>query len=93
MGELWFDAEADAALTRLEDDPSRPTLLQAVREVLRQLEADPGHKSVRTMRFQLPRLWCVRAVGDDEDWVILWEPHPNVEGDVVVQYLGPASFP
>lgn len=92
MGELWFDAEADAALGRLENDPVRPALRQAVHRVLDQLEADPSHRSVRGRRFAVARLWCVTVSGDDEAWAILWEPHPEIDGDVRIQYLGPASF-
>lgn len=56
------------------------------------LEADAGHHSVRRIRFPVPGLWCVTVSGDDEGWAILWEPHPGIDGDVLVQYVGPASF-
>lgn len=91
MAQPYFDADADAALTRLENDPNRHRLLAAINGVLDQLEADPGHWSVRRNRFT-NGLWCVTVVGDDEEWVILWEPHPDDPDGFVVQYLGPASF-
>lgn len=91
MGEVWFDAEADAAVARLEHDPVRPGLRHAVNRVLDQLETDPGHHSVRRHRFQ-QGLWCVTVSGDDEGWATLWEPHPGIDGGVVVQYIGPALF-
>jgi hypothetical protein len=87
----YFDADADAALTRLENDPNRPRLLAAVNALLDQLEADPGHWSVRRIRFS-NGLWCITVVADNEEWVVLWEPHPEDPEGLLVQYLGPASF-
>ncbi len=92
MATLWFDEEADASLRRLENDDGRPHLLQAINRVLDQLEADPGHASVRRIRFQVPALWCVTVVADNEEWAILWEPHPDHPTEVTVHYVGPASF-
>jgi hypothetical protein len=37
-------------------------------------------------------LWCVIAYNSHEDLAILWEPHPELHGDVAVRYLGPATF-
>lgn len=91
MGTLWFDSEADEALTRLEADPSRRRLLARVRVVLDLLEAEPGNETLRRIRFST-QLWCVTVVAGDDVLVVLWEPHPNEANDVVVQYIGPASF-
>ncbi|MGH9223186.1 MAG: hypothetical protein ACRD2W_05250 [Acidimicrobiales bacterium] len=92
MAELWFDVEAEAALGRLESDPGRSHLLAAVNHVLDQLESDPGDDSVRRHRFRDPPLWGVLMTGDAENWALLWQPHPDRPEQVVVQYLGPASF-
>lgn len=92
MSELWFDEEADAALTSLEANDSRSALLGRVSAVLDQLEADPSDPSVRRHRFQEVGLWCV-VIPADEQWVVLWEMHPDRDDVVIVQYLGPASFP
>lgn len=58
---------------------------------LNQLEVDPGHWSVRRIRFS-NQLWCVLVAADNEGWAILWERHPADPDGFVVQYLGPASF-
>jgi len=92
MAELWFDPEADASLRVLEADAKRAKLLRAVNAVLDQLEADSGDASVRKIRFQAPALWCVTIVADRDEWAVLWEPHPTEVGDVMVHYVGPASF-
>lgn len=92
VGELWFDEEADAALADLERDSNRTALNEAVQRVLFQLASDPGDRSVRKVRFQEPKLWCVTVFAGNEGWAVLWEPHPGVDGDVIVQYIGPSTF-
>jgi hypothetical protein len=91
VAQPYFDPDADAALTRLENDPNRRRLLAAVSGVLDQLEADPGHWRVRRIRFS-NGLWCVTVVADDDEWALLWEPHSQDPDGFVVHYLGPASF-
>jgi hypothetical protein len=46
---------------------------------------------VRRIRFS-NGLWCITVVADNEEWVVLWEPHPEDPEGLLVQYLGPASF-
>lgn len=93
MAELWFDEEADAALTALASDAARQELYQRLDDVLARLEADPGDATLRRHRFQEVDLWCVVVPVDDEQWVVLWEPHPTHDDAAVVQYIGPSSFP
>lgn len=91
--DLYFDAAADEALTRLEATPvAGAGLLERVIEALDGLSADPSAPWLRRRRFS-NGLWCVVIDHDDEPWVLLWEPHPIEDEAVVVQYLGPASFP
>jgi hypothetical protein len=92
MKELYFDPEASDALTRLESDPGRRQLLAKVNAVLDQLEENSGdNQSVRRNRFD-NGLWCVTLYEGDEQWCVLWEPHPDVPAGLIVQYLGPSSF-
>jgi hypothetical protein len=93
--ELWFDAVADQTLSSLEasTNPRDQELLARLDAVLHQLAADPGDTSVRGRRFQ-SGLWLVTVRGraDEDDWAVLWEPHVEIPDDVMVQYVGPASF-
>lgn len=91
MADPYFDEEPETQLGRLETDPSLATAFRAVGEKLDLLEADPRASAVRPRRFT-NGLWCVVAYDVDEDWAILWEPHPELEGDVAIRYLGPATF-
>ena len=52
---------------------------------------DPSDRTMRRIRFT-NGLWCVTVAADNEQWAILWEPHPDDAANVIVQYLGPASF-
>ena len=95
MAELYYDGLADQALTQLEastDDQDR-ALLDRISAVLDQLAADPGDASVRQRRFQ-SGLWLVTVRGrpGEDDWALLWEPHTDAPEDVMVHYVGSASF-
>ena len=91
VADLYFDEEPERQLTRLEMDANLETVFRAVDEKLALLEADPSSSAVRPRRFT-NGLWCVIAYTADADWAILWEPHPELPGDVAVRYLGPATF-
>lgn len=91
MVDLYFDEEADRTLTVLEADSTRTELVDRIRAVLDALAADPGQAWLRRHRFQIG-LWGVIVRGASEDWIVLWEPHPETDDGVIVQYVGPASF-
>ena len=91
MADVYFDEEADRALTALEADAARAELADRVSAVLDALASDPDQVSLRRHRFQIG-VWGVVVRGSGEDWIVLWEPHPGRDGDVIVQYVGPASF-
>lgn len=91
MADLYFDEEPMEQLETLETDAGLAPVFAAVDEKLDLLEADPTSSAVRPRRFA-NGLWCVIAYNHQEDWAILWEPHPDLEGDVAVRYLGPATF-
>jgi hypothetical protein len=92
VGQLWFDLDADRALKGLEADPGEARMLARVEAVLDLLERDAGDTTLRRVRFRDPPFWCVTVVAGEEERVILWEPHPTETDDVIVHYLGPASF-
>lgn len=91
MPELWLDPDVDALLTELGSDPTRAALLARLDDVLDSLADDPGRAELRRHRFQIG-VWGVVVRADDEEWVVLWEPHPSIDDAVIVQYVGPASF-
>ncbi len=91
MGTVSFDTAADEAMCRLEADPAARELHARVQAVLDLLEADPGNARLRKLRFT-NGLWGVVVPSPSANVVILWEPHPTEPTDVVVQYIGPASF-
>lgn len=91
MADLSFDDEPLAQLENWERDPSLAAVLAAVDDELDLLEADPTNSAVRPRRFT-NGLWCVIAYDPYEDWAILWEPHPDLRGDVEIRSLGPATF-
>ncbi len=91
MADLYFDEDADRALTALEADATRTELAGRVRAALDALASDPRQASLRRHRFQIG-VWGVVVRGSGEDWIVRWEPHPERDDDVIVQYVGPASF-
>ena len=91
VADLSFDEGPEKQLTRLETDPDLATAFRSIDDKLDPLEADPSDAAVRPRRFT-NGLWCVIAYNSDEDWAILWEPHPTLDGDVAIRDLGPAAF-
>jgi hypothetical protein len=95
VAELWFDEVADQTLTRLEAsaDSQDRALLQRINDVLDQLARDSGDASVRRRRFQ-SGLWLIVLPGRarEDDWALLWEPHAAAPEDVMIHYIGSASF-
>ncbi|MDP1806075.1 MAG: hypothetical protein Q8K72_12970 [Acidimicrobiales bacterium] len=92
MTELWLDPDAGETLRAIEADAVRSVLAHRLNDVLDRLESNPGDASLRRHRFYRPALWCVLVEAQGEDWAVLWEPHPTQADDVIVRYLGPASF-
>lgn len=89
---LFLDPEPLAELQRLYAASDRATsrLADRVDVWLDKLEGDPGTADVRKHRLRPPGLWAILiAVDDGADWALLWDLDG---GDVVIRYLGPASF-
>jgi hypothetical protein len=95
VADLYFDEAADHTLTNLESssDHQDRALLGRLNAVFDQLAADPGDASVRARRFQ-SGLWVVTVAGRarEDDWAVVWEPHVELSDDVMIHYVGSASF-
>lgn len=72
--ELVWLPEGDEDMTRLEGDPARERVLEAVNRALGRLEPDPADRGLRTQQFRTPDLGYIRmsSVGVG-DWHILWQ--------------------
>ena len=92
MTEVWLDPDVREILRAIEADAARRVLANRINDVLDRLETNPGDASLRRHRFHQRALWCVLVVAQGEDWAVLWETHPTQADDVIVRYLGPASF-
>lgn len=93
MAELFWEAEAAATYDAIDGQPTR--LGDAVESVLDQLEADPGHESVRRRTRRTSKgdvIWKVDIRLRAEDWTLLWIEHPKHAGDVLILYLGPSQY-
>lgn len=95
MADLYFDEVADQTLTNLESssDHRDRALVSRLNAVFDQLAADAGDASVRARRFQ-SGLWVVTVAGraGEDDWAVVWEPHVELPRDVMIHYVGSASF-
>ena len=93
VAELFWEEEAGATYDRLREDPSR--LLDAVDEVLDQLEDDPGSDRVRRRQRRTRSrraIWKVDIRPHSDDWTLLWVEHPERPDDVLILFLGPAGY-
>lgn len=91
MADLYLDPQPMRVLRGLQEDTPRRSIGEAVDEALDLLASDPGHHIARRQRFS-NGLWCMVVPTDQDLWAILWEPHPELPGDVAIRSLGPATF-
>lgn len=91
MPELWFAASADRLLYALEADETRRRLFDRINEVLFDLERDSNQRHLRRHRFQIG-MWGVIAAAGADEWIVLWEPHPDIDDAIIIQYVGPSAF-
>lgn len=85
MAQVAFTADADAALTSLENDPTRAHLLGRVMDTLRLIGEDPKPAQVRQRRYQQLDVWGVSVKTSDDDYLVLWS---DSTGETIVHYLG-----
>jgi len=91
MPDLWFGPAADRALDELADDASRRRLFDRMNAVLEDLERDANQRHLRRHRFQIG-LWGVVVQSGSDEWIVLWEPHSELDDAIVIQYVGPSAF-
>ena len=91
MPELWFGPAADRALNELAADGSRRRLFERVNALLDDLEHDANQRHLRRHRFQIG-LWGVVVQSGSDEWIVLWEPHSELDDAIVIQYVGPSAF-
>lgn len=91
MPELWFAASADRLLYELEADETRRRLFDRINAVLSELERDSNQLHLRRHRFQIG-MWGVIAASGADEWIVLWEPHPDIDDAIIIQYVGPSAF-
>lgn len=72
--ELRYSPAATATLDRLEADPTMAKALDAINDLLDQLEDDPFDRRLGTASFQLPHQegFCATPVRYD-GWYVIWE--------------------
>ncbi len=91
MPELWFAAPADRLLYELEADEMRRRLFDRIDAVLSDLELDSNQLYLRRHRFQIG-MWGVIVASGADEWIVLWEPHPDIDDAIIIQYVGPSAF-
>lgn len=93
MAALRWEPEAGRTYDALQDRDSR--LLDAVDDVLDNLEDDPGSPLMRRQARRTTRgdaIWRVPIRPRSENWALLWMDDPARPGDVLILYVGPASY-
>jgi hypothetical protein len=91
MPELWFAAPADLLLDELEADETRRRLFDRINAVLSDLEIDSNQLHLRRHRFQIG-MWGVIVASGADEWIVIWEPHPDIDEAIMIQYVGPSAF-
>ena len=83
-----FEPAAREAYQALRKDPEGPLYL-AVREVLTEIQENPGSRRVRKLRYR-PDTWGVPVRSGDVRWLVLWRPADGDPDLIEVHYVGPA---
>lgn len=93
MADLFWEPEAWRTYEGLAEQSGR--LQDAVEDVLDRLVDDPTQAAVRPLGLRTPggrRLWRVAIRRSVDDWSLVWLPHPTRPADVLIVYLGPATY-
>lgn len=86
MWHLLFEPASDAAMTRLEQDPTREQLLVRVDAALKALEANPGDARCRRQSYP-SEMWGMTVRTRMDDWLIVWRYGP-AENEVTIISIG-----
>ncbi len=83
-GLLWWP-DADAAMDRLERDPTLSPALEAVPRTLGRLELDPFDRRLLTRQFTTPEYGHIQATPCRfGDWYVLWQPGEEGTVEIVI---------
>jgi hypothetical protein len=88
--ELDFTEDADAAMSKLESDPSKSRILAKLNAALAVLAANPSDERVRRVRFTKANYWAIEVRAGDEELTILWNGG-HLPETVRVEFVG--KFP
>ncbi len=93
MADLYWEVEAGQTYQNLVK--TAPELVSMIENLLDLLQADPGTAAMRKDSLRMPSgksFWKVRIRYREYNWSLLWTPHPNSAKDVLIVYLGPATY-
>lgn len=85
MADVNFSPSAAQAIQRVYDDPAQSRTADRLEALLALLAQDPGDRSLRRRRTDLPvKLWIVPVPGSE--FVFMWEP--GADGQPYVRWAG-----
>ncbi len=87
--------EPEAALAYKNIIHQHASLKSAVERILDILEDDPSNRLVRTKSLRTTTgytIWKIPIRERFEDWSLVWIFDPDNENEVLILYLGPASY-
>jgi hypothetical protein len=87
MADLKFDEEADAELTKLENDSGSAAIIRVLeKQVFRLLATDPTDPTLRRRRFS-NGIWAVTVWANNDEITVLWDGEDLPES-VIIRYIG-----
>ena len=88
-----YEEQADAILDKIQHDPSRQALWNAICNAIDLVcdhpdSAEARREAVRTPRFTMWQV-PIKCRTEDDDWVLLWRPNGT---DAEILYIGSRMF-
>jgi hypothetical protein len=85
---LLFTEQADESMDRLEADPGRHHVLEAVERTLDRIETNPSDPRLGTRSFVTEVYGGVRATPVRvDDWHVFWQPGPRSDEITIIEVL------